>query len=116
MGQNGAGKSTIFKMITGELKPHEGKIHITAGKHIAIAKQVMSHDDKQKTIHEYFKTYSRSDAHSIERHIKEVLDAVDFMPIPPAGSSMSKEEVFANFLTRTVGSFSGGQQARLLLA
>ena len=29
MGQNGAGKSTIFKMITGEYAPKEGKIHIT---------------------------------------------------------------------------------------
>ena len=28
MGQNGAGKSTIFKLITGELKPDYGKIHI----------------------------------------------------------------------------------------
>ena len=28
MGQNGAGKSTIFKMITGECKPQFGKIHI----------------------------------------------------------------------------------------
>ena len=26
MGQNGAGKSTIFKLITGELKPDKGKI------------------------------------------------------------------------------------------
>ena len=116
MGQNGAGKSTIFKMITGELKPHEGKIHITAGKHIAIAKQVMSHEDKEKTVHEYFKSYSRSDAHSIERDIKEVLEAVDFMPAPPPGSNMTREEAFVNFLARTVKSFSGGQQARLLLA
>jgi ABC-type bacteriocin/lantibiotic exporter with double-glycine peptidase domain len=28
MGQNGAGKTTIFKMITGELSPQEGKINI----------------------------------------------------------------------------------------
>ncbi len=28
MGQNGAGKSTIFKMITGELKLQSGKINI----------------------------------------------------------------------------------------
>ena len=80
MGQNGAGKSTIFKMITGELKPHDGRILITAGKHIAIAKQVMSPDDKEKTIAEYFRTYSRSDAHNIDRDIQEVLDAVNFLP------------------------------------
>lgn len=116
MWQNGAGKSTIFKMITGELKVNEGRILVTNGKHIAIAKQVMSHDDKLVTVAEYFRKYSRSDAHNIDRDIKEVLEAVDFMPAPPPGSDISKEESFAKFLDRTIGSFSGWQQARLLLA
>lgn len=116
MGQNGAGKSTIFKLITGDLKPHEGRILITAGKHIAIAKQVMSHEDKDLTVAEYFRKYSRSDAHNIDRDIKEVLEAVDFMPGVPPGSPMSREEAFAKFLDRVIKSFSGGQQARLLLA
>ena len=116
MGQNGAGKSTIFKMITGELKVNEWKIHITAGKHIAIAKQVMAHDDKDLTVAVYFRKYSRSDAHNIDRDIRGVLEAVDFVPNPPAGSSISKEEAFTTFLDRTIRSFSGGQQARLLLA
>lgn len=108
MGQNGAGKSTIFKMITGELKPNDGRILITNGKHIAIAKQVMPADDKEKTIAEYFRSYSRSDAHNIDRDIQEVLDAVNFMP--------PKNINFSDFLNRIIKSFSGGQQARLLLA
>lgn len=116
MGQNGAGKSTIFKMITGDLKPHEGRILITSGKHIAIAKQVMPKDDKELTIAEYFRQYSRSDAHNIDRDIREVLDAVDFVPQPPKGSDITKEQAFVTFLTRKISSFSGGQQARLLLA
>lgn len=108
MGQNGAGKSTIFKMITGDLKPHDGRVLITADKHIAIARQVMTPEDKAKTIADYFRTYSRSDAHNIDRDIQEVLDAVNFMP--------PKNIDFSDFLNRIVGSFSGGQQARLLLA
>lgn len=108
MWQNGAGKSTIFKMITGELKPNEWRVLITAGKHIAIAKQVMPHDDKNMTISEYFRKYSRSDAHNIDRDIQEVLDAVNFLP--------PKTVNFTDFLNRIVKSFSGGQQARLLLA
>jgi ATP-binding cassette subfamily F protein 3 len=116
MGQNGAGKSTIFKMITGELKVNEWRILVTNGKHIAIAKQVMSHEDKLVTVAEYFRKYSRSDSHNIDRDIKEVLEAVDFMPAPPPGTDMTKEQAFAKFLDRTIGSFSGGQQARLLLA
>ncbi|MEI7919003.1 MAG: ATP-binding cassette domain-containing protein [bacterium] len=41
MGQNGAGKTTIFKMITGELTPQSGKINIVQGNTIAIARQVI---------------------------------------------------------------------------
>lgn len=107
MGQNGAGKSTIFKMITGELKPSDGRILITAGKHIAIAKQVMPKEDKELTISEYFRKYSRSDSHNIDRDIREVLDAVDFVPNPPKDSEMTKEQAFAKFLERTISSFSG---------
>ena len=106
MGQNGAGKSTIFKMITGELKVNDGRILITSAKHIAIAKQVMPKEDKELTIAAFFRQYSRSDAHNIDRDIRDVLDAVDFVPQPPAGSSMSKEEVFAKFLDRKISSFS----------
>ncbi len=116
MGQNGAGKSTIFKLIIKELAGKEGRILITGGTHIAIAKQVMPHDDKLLTIQDFFRKYSRSDAHNIDRDIRDCLDAVDFVPVVPVGSTMSKEEVFTNFLARVVGSFSGGQQARLLLA
>lgn len=108
MWQNGAGKSTIFKMITWEYKPHEGRILITAGKHIAIAKQVMPVDDKELTLAAFFRKYSRSDAHNIDRDIQDVLEAVNFLP--------PKEINFADFLSRIVSSFSGGQQARLLLA
>ncbi len=116
MGQNGAGKSTIFKLIIKELASKEGRILITGGTHIAIAKQVMPHDDKLLTIQAFFRKYSRSDAHNIDRDIRDALDAVDFVPVVPVGSTMTKEEVFTNFLNRVVGSFSGGQQARLLLA
>ena len=41
MGQNGAGKTTIFKMILGELTPQSGKINIVKGNTIAIARQVI---------------------------------------------------------------------------
>ncbi len=108
MGQNGAGKSTIFKMITGEYKVNEGRILINPGHHIAIARQVMHPEDKELTLEAYFRKYSRSDAHNIDRDIQLALTAVNFLP--------AKEIVFSDFLSRIVKSFSGGQQARLLLA
>jgi ABC-type sugar transport system ATPase subunit len=50
MGQNGAGKSTIFKIIKGEYKAHSGRTLITAGQHIAMARQVMAPEDKMLTL------------------------------------------------------------------
>ncbi len=100
MGQNGAGKSTIFNMITKKHVPMEGKVSVDANLHIAIAKQVMPPEDKELTIQAYFRKYSRSDAHNIDRDIAKILDAVN-LKAP---------------LDRIVQSFSGGQQARLLLA
>jgi ATPase subunit of ABC transporter with duplicated ATPase domains len=44
MGQNGAGKSTIFKMIMGEQKPDAGRVIINQDCRIAIARQVIPRD------------------------------------------------------------------------
>jgi ATPase subunit of ABC transporter with duplicated ATPase domains len=68
----------------------------------------MPAEDKEMNLYDYFRKYSRSDAHNIDRDIGEVLDAVNFMP--------PKSVNFQEFLKRIVKSFSGGQQARLLLA
>ena len=56
MGQNWAGKSTIFKMITWELKPDLWKINIVDGNSIAIAKQVIAPEQMDLTITEFFET------------------------------------------------------------
>ncbi|NOS68023.1 MAG: ABC-F family ATP-binding cassette domain-containing protein, partial [Candidatus Peribacteraceae bacterium] len=100
MGQNGAGKSTIFKLITGALKPQEGAIHITRGTTIGIAKQVIAHDDLKKTVREFFEGAFPEKKHDIERHITRVLDVVHL--VAP--------------LDKKLSAFSGGQKARLLLA
>src|SRR5688572_20214040 len=54
MGQNGAGKSTIFKMLTGHLKPTEGAVHIKKGATVAIGLQVMAREHMDKTVLEFF--------------------------------------------------------------
>lgn len=100
MGQNGAGKSTIFKMMTGELKPSSGKIHLKKGATIGIAKQVVNPADMQKTVLEFFAGAFAEKKYDIERDIARVLDAVNLLAP----------------LNKTIASFSGGQKARLLLA
>ena len=100
MGQNGAGKSTIFKMIMGELKPQEGMIHMKKGATVGIAKQVIPPADLQKTVEEFFAGAFREKKYDLERHIKRVLDVVH-LQAP---------------LDKKLAAFSGGQKARLLLA
>ena len=39
IGANGAGKSTFLKILSGELEPNTGKVHIEPGKRMAVLKQ-----------------------------------------------------------------------------
>ena len=100
MGQNGAGKSTIFKLITGELQPTKGKVHITDNASIATALQVISQEDLKLTVEDYFGKAFTSVPGNIKSQISKVMDAVD-LKVP---------------FERIVGELSGGQQARILLA
>ncbi len=101
MGQNGAGKSSLFKMITGELKPQEGDIFITPkDASIAIARQVMPKELSELTVREYFATAFHDIRYNLDKLIREVFEVVN-VDLP---------------LDRVVKQLSGGQQARLLLA
>src|SRR3989344_9470355 len=64
MGQNGAGKSTIFQLITqagqaGGLKPESGSVHLAPKLTIALARQVISRDQLDMTIREFFASYAK---------------------------------------------------------
>ena len=100
VGQNGAGKSTIFKMMTGELKPTDGEIHLKRKATIGIAKQVVSAEDLERTVQEFFETAFNEKKYDIERDISRVLDVVNL--VAPRD--------------KKIAAFSGGQKARLLLA
>lgn len=100
MGQNGAGKSTIFKLITGEVQPTEGRVITTPGLSIATAKQVIAREHMEKTVREFFQGCFDKKVYDIDPRIDAVLDVVNLQADHD----------------KLVGSFSGGQQARLLLA
>lgn len=103
MGQNGAGKSTIFGLITGAVKPESGEIHIEKGLSIAIARQVIPREEMGLTIREFFGKCFPKKVYDIDPRIDEVLEVVNLK---------GHEKVH----DRIISSFSGGQQARLLLA
>lgn len=100
MGQNGAGKTTIFGLITGKYKPEAGNINIVNGVTIATAHQVVLKSDLDLTVREFFQKCFDKKIYDIDPRIDSVLEVVNL--VAPHD--------------RKIRSFSGGQQARLLLA
>ena len=100
MGQNGAGKSSIFALIKGELKPKTGRISVTNGATIGTARQVISREDIDLSLEEYFAKAFEIVPVNIASKISKAMEAVN-LSVP---------------VDRRVGDLSGGQQARLLLA
>ncbi|MEK7175680.1 MAG: ATP-binding cassette domain-containing protein [Patescibacteria group bacterium] len=103
MGQNGAGKSTIFNLLSGNYKPEEGVVIITNGTSIATSRQVIPRDQLPLTVRAFFELCFDKKVYDIDPKIDEVLEVVNLK---------GHEKVH----DRIISSFSGGQQARLLLA
>ena len=100
MGQNGAGKSTIFELIMGKSQPESGAINTDSNITIATAKQVIPRQDLDLTVKEFFKKCFTEKVYDIDVKIKNVLEVTN-LSVP---------------LDRIIKSLSGGQQARLLLS
>lgn len=103
MGQNGAGKSTIFSLITGANTPEDGQVHLAQRSTIALSRQVIPRDELDLTVRAFFEKCFKNKVYDIDPKIDEVLEVVNLK---------GHEKVH----DRVVKSFSGGQQARLLLA
>lgn len=103
MGQNGAGKSTIFHLITKDLQPESGKINIVNNLSIALSRQVIPREDLDLTVRAFFEKCFADKVYDIDPRIDDVLEVVNLK---------GHEKLH----DRIVKSFSGGQQARLLLA
>lgn len=101
MGQNGAGKSTTFKLILWELLPDEGKINLDQGKKIAIARQIIPQDELDLSVREYFANAFDEKDYQLDMKIWKVLEDVNL--------------VVKDYDKKLID-FSGGQQARLRLA
>lgn len=100
MGQNGAGKSTIFGLIMNSMTPQHGDINILPRTSIAISRQVIPREEMELSVRAFFERCFPEKVYDIDPKIDAVLEIV--------GLRTSKEKVLK--------SFSGGQQARLLLA
>lgn len=100
MGQNGAGKSTIFSLIRGEFQPTKGQISVNRDLSIATALQSVPRE-------------------CLDLSVADFLTRAFSEPQPNLLSQASKVMRAVNLEVSTdakVGSLSGGQQARLLLS
>ncbi|MDE2399521.1 MAG: ABC-F family ATP-binding cassette domain-containing protein [Patescibacteria group bacterium] len=107
MGQNGAGKSTIFGLIARTNTPESGVINVINGVSIALSRQVIPKIELELTVREFFEksllNVSSKKVYDIDPKIDEILEVVNLK---------GHEKVH----DRIIKTFSGGQQARLLLA
>jgi ATP-binding cassette subfamily F protein 3 len=102
MGQNGAGKSTIFNLLTGVFAPEEGVINVVKGTTVATARQVIAREQMDLTVREFFQAQFKDTIYDIDPRIESILEVVNLN--------------VKNVHDKIIKTFSGGQQARLLLA
>ena len=103
MGQNGAGKSTIFGLISGTNIPESGTLNVMNGVSIASSRQVIPRAELQLSVREFFEQVFPKKVYDIDPKIDAILEVVNLK---------GHEKVH----DRIMNTFSGGQQARLLLA
>lgn len=108
MGQNGAGKSTLFSLIMKKNHPDDGDVNILPKTTVAISEQVIPRDELKLTVRDFFQKRFKEKVYAIDPKIDDILKVVNLQP--------EDKEKAAELKEREVGSFSGGQQARLLLA
>jgi len=114
MGQNGGGKSTIFKLITKEIKPESGNVVVGQNLTIAIARQVIPRDELKLTVRDFFlKAFEDSAKAGLRRSGGKIHDIDPKIDVVLEVVNLKGHEKMHD---RIISSFSGGQQARLLLA
>ena len=102
IGPNGVGKSTLLKMILGELAPDSGKVRQGANLQVAYFDQMRNGLDMDATLEDFISPGSEwIEIGTQRKHVKSYLD--DFLFSPARANS-------------PVRSLSGGERNRLLLA
>lgn len=103
VGPNGVGKSTLIKMLVGELSPDSGNIRRAKNLTLAYLDQTRTSLDPKKTLWETFAPYGGDSitVQDVQRHV----------------AAYAKDFLFSSAqLRQPVGTFSGGERNRVLLA
>ena len=126
VGKNGCGKSTLFRLIRGELKPDGGDISLQSGKTIAFVEQEIANSDQpalefvldgDMQLRQLEKILSRDQHDTAWFEAQHQFEAIDGYGAPARAAQLLNGLGFASdSLVRPVTSFSGGWRMRLNLA
>ena len=126
VGKNGCGKSTLFRLIRGEIKPDGGEIAMQSGKSIAFVEQEIANSeqpalefvlDGDTELRGLEKTLAHEQHDPAWFEAQQRFEAIDGYVAPARAAQLLNGLGFANdSLERSVASFSGGWRMRLNLA
>ncbi len=126
VGKNGCGKSTLFRLIRGEIKPDGGEVSLQSGKTIACVEQEIANSensalefvlDGDAELRMLEKTLAKESHDETWFDAQHRYEAIDGYGAPARAAQLLNGLGFANdTLERTVTSFSGGWRMRLNLA
>jgi ATP-binding cassette subfamily F protein 3 len=126
VGKNGCGKSTLFRLIRGEIKPDGGEISMQSGKTIAFVEQEIASSnqpalafvlDGDVELRLLEKILAKENHDAAWFDAQQRFEAIDGYGAKARGAQLLNGLGFANdTLERPVTSFSGGWRMRLNLA
>jgi len=126
VGKNGCGKSTLFRLIRGEIKPDGGEVSMQSGKTIAFVEQEIANSDQPALefvldgdveLRLLERTLARESHDTAWFDAQHRYEAIDGYGAKARAAQLLNGLGFANdTLERPVASFSGGWRMRLNLA
>ncbi len=126
VGKNGCGKSTLFRLIRGELHPEAGEVSLQSGKTLAYVEQEIENSDQSSMefvldgdvkLRQLEKILDKASHDAAWFEAQQQFEAIDGYGAPARAAQLLSGLGFdTDSLERQVASFSGGWRMRLNLA